>query len=241
MIFGTYLGWVGAPTRRKKNSPHVHPKGTCRNFCRKWPKFGQILLLDTQNQPLECAWCVHILHPYFGARYYGVRPKKLSKKFDHTLTQKKVAQAILKFASVGQFPLGFLKGSFLGYFHPWTGWPIFDKAYLYGHGELTNDIWHRYRVGGCPHALKKNLSKCSPKTHPPPNVKIGRISCFGTRKWGTWVCLLGAYHVGPFCGTNRLYQKYIIFQSQLLTPKTRFSRSIPRIGAENVTNFFQNI
>ena len=141
MIFGTYLGWVGAPTRRKKNSPHVHPKGTCRNFCRKWPKFGKILLLGTQNQLLECAWCVHILHPYFGARYYGVRPKKLPKKFDHTLTQKKAAQAIPKFASVGQFPLGFLKGSFLRVFSPmdrvtnfWQGislWPWgVDQWYL---------------------------------------------------------------------------------------------------------------
>ena len=170
MIFGTYLGWVGAPTRRKKNSPHVHPKGTCRNFCRKWPKFGQILLLGTQNQLLECAWCVHILHPYFGARYYGVRPKKLPKKFDHTLTQKKVAQAILKFASVGQFPLGFLKGSFLGYFHPWTGWPIFDKAYLYGHGELTNDIWHTYRVGGCPPRPEIFFAPSAPQRHTHPQT-----------------------------------------------------------------------
>ena len=95
--------------------------------------------------------------------------------------------------------------------------------------------------GGAPTPRKFFGPKCTPKAHPPPNVKIGRISCFGTRKWGIWVCLLGAYHVGPFCGPNRLYQKYIIFQSQLLTPKTRFSRSIVRIGAENVTNFFQNI
>ena len=88
--------------------------GELKPFLHFWPNLTMYLL---KKKP-ECAWCVHIPHPYFGARYYGVRPKKKPYWFDHAPTQKKVAHTIPKFTCVAQFPLGFLKGSFLRHFPP---------------------------------------------------------------------------------------------------------------------------
>ena len=93
---------------------------------------------------------------------------------------------------------------------------------------------------GAPTPQNNFRPRCTPKA-PPKKVKIGRNSCFGTHKWGTQVCLWGAHNVGPFWGPNRPYQKYIIFQSQLLTPKTRFCRSISTDVAEYAITFFRNI
>ena len=94
---------------------------------------------------------------------------------------------------------------------------------------------------GAPEHQKHFRPRITPKAYPPTNVKFGRISGFGTRNWGSPVCLLDAHTVGPFWWPNWPYQKHIIFQFQLLTPKIRFCSSIPTHVAGYATTFSQSI